>query len=265
MSVCAKHPAVEATGTCGQCSSPVCPACSFPQPNNMLLCPDCAVRAQARPARRLDEQRITQLMGMFQSKTTGELKKVWYEDNRAVWSDEAFEAIHRVLNTRGESLPEATVEAASGKPGVKCLRHPEVMAVLFCSICGAPVCATCDFSLPGDIHACPDCVSRPSETLSSKRRKSLVWSYALAVLSSIGLVLMLLISILGSGHGEIPAEALGMMFSILVLIPSIIGTALGISCFERRLKNPLAVWGAVVWNGLMLGIYILMAIIGSFM
>jgi len=60
-------------------------------------------------------------------------------------------------------------------------------------------------------------------------------------------------------------EALGMLLMLLLLAPSIIGMALGVSSMDRRLPNSIAMWIATIWNGMILVGFILLMIIGIFM
>lgn len=153
----------------------------------------------------------------------------------------------------------------SAPDGARCVQHPHVQAVYQCKVCGAFTCATCDFALPGGIHVCPACAASPQTNLSPRRKKLLIGSYVLAVWTTIagGLLMSGIFAEIGkTKEGE---AMLGVIFSLALLVPSIIGTSLGFSAKERRLPNPTAVWIAVIWNSMVLGGLVLLCIIGSFM
>jgi len=40
---------------------------------------------------------------------------------------------------------------------------------------------------------------------------------------------------------------------------------MGISSFDKRLSNTAWVWAAAIWNGLLLGIHVLLIILGHLM
>lgn len=149
--------------------------------------------------------------------------------------------------------------------GVMCSRHPDVQAVVRCHACSKPVCATCDFLLPGQIHVCPDCVTRTDHRMSSKRKMMLGWSFGLAIFATLGIVLLFSGAVAGLAEGPAGEEMFGVLLSLVTFFPSIIGTALAFSTLDRRLSNPGVIWVAIVWNSLLLGTFILLSIIGTLM
>ena len=58
------------------------------------------------------------------------------------------------------------------------------------------------------------------------------------------------------------ADAAGMVIGLLLYVPAIVGTALSVSALERRLGNTPAIWGAVVWNSLVLAGALLLSVVG---
>lgn len=58
-------------------------------------------------------------------------------------------------------------------------------------------------------------------------------------------------------------QAFGVLLILILLGPSIVGLAMGVGVMDRRLPNTIAMWIAVVWNGLILGGFILLMIIGT--
>lgn len=146
----------------------------------------------------------------------------------------------------------------------KCHLHPKVAAVQICQLCGVAMCATCDFALPGNLHLCPKCATTQRTGISSKRKAYLIGSFALAAWCTLVMAALLggfFRSLAGNKQDE---AALGVLLMLLLLIPSIIGTALGVSSMDRRLPNSIAMWVAVVWNGMILGGFLLLMIIGLF-
>jgi len=143
-----------------------------------------------------------------------------------------------------------------------CAFHPQVQAVHLCAVCQAPICATCDFAFPGGVHVCPTCASKPQAALGKGRQKSLIISYALAVWCSLGVAVLFSGVLAGTAHSKSDLQALGGALMILLYIPAIVGTAMAFSAVDRRLATPASVWVSVVWNGLILAVLLLLAIIG---
>ena len=147
----------------------------------------------------------------------------------------------------------------------KCPQHPNVAAVQVCQICGTPMCATCDFLLPGNMHVCPTCATKPHTSLSPKRKRMLIGSFALA-----GWCTLVMAALMGGlfrsmAESKADEEAFGLLLTFILLIPSIVGTALGVGSMDRRLSNTFAMWIATIWNGIILGGFILLMIVGMMM
>lgn len=148
-------------------------------------------------------------------------------------------------------------------PGVMCAKHAAVAAVRACKLCGCGVCATCDFEFPGGLHVCPDCVTKSGRELSPRRRKTLIWSYVLAVWATFWLTLTMSGVFSGSVTTQEEQQVFGYVFAILVLVPAVAGTAMSIGGIDRRLGNPPAIWVSAVWNGIILLVFLLLCVIGS--
>jgi len=158
----------------------------------------------------------------------------------------------------GASVPEAQKVAE----GVMCVNHPGVQAMVQCKICRTAVCATCDFTFPGNLHFCPKCVIFEGEGLSSKRKKMLIWSCVSAVFAS-----FFLVAFFGAASGlrnEMGMVGALAVLGFLVIAASVTGTGLGFSAINKRQKNPMLLWMAAIWNLIIVGIYVLMSIIGTF-
>jgi hypothetical protein len=57
----------------------------------------------------MNEKRVQELIEQYNSKDTSKLVATWVTNNRLEWTEEAFEAIKRVLISRGEPLPEQRI------------------------------------------------------------------------------------------------------------------------------------------------------------
>ena len=145
-----------------------------------------------------------------------------------------------------------------------CAQHPEVNAVRRCGLCGSTMCATCDFELPGAFHLCPTCATTPQTALSPKRKKLVGFAYALAAWSTLALAVFFGGAVLGlfSQNKELEA-VIDLVFGLFVFAPTLGGTALSFSALDRRLGNPPVIWGAVMWNGILLALYIGLSLLGS--
>lgn len=157
--------------------------------------------------------------------------------------------------------PPAPV-AAGGPPARPCAFHASNPATATCHMCGLPVCPTCAFVFPTGLCCCPACATKPPE-VSGKRKTLMVWAYILAVWSVAAFVGIILFAA-GSATSRSEEEALGVMISLLVFVPSLVGVGLGFSAIERRGTNSMWMWGAVVLNCIVLAVFILLSIVGSF-
>lgn len=144
-----------------------------------------------------------------------------------------------------------------------CAQHPNVPSVRRCRVCGAAICATCDFEFPGDVHLCPTCATNPRRDLSRPRKKYLIWAYILGAWGSIGIAALMILARQAKNKPDL--DALGVAFSVFVTLPALMGFAMGMSAWDRRRGNPPSVWGAAIWNAINVTIIILFTVIGSFM
>lgn len=273
--MCTQHPNLLANYTCKRCDAPICQTCDFPQADGSHLCPDCVVRKD-------------------QAKTVSdivEIKKTWQNEPdkwvlRAATKDIKEyppevakiirnEAINRGLITQEEARKSEldVAQADTGNAGSVvahqpavpigqlCVRHPGVQAVQICKVCGAAMCETCDFVFPGNIHLCPTCATSPRKGLKGKRRTYLIWSYILGIWSALAMLFILSGAAAESVGSEADEEILGIIMTVTILIPAIIGMALGCSAMERHSK-PVSVWVATLLNGVIVGVFILLIIIG---
>lgn len=156
----------------------------------------------------------------------------------------------------------APIAEVYGMEGVTCLTHPSSTAVAYCQTCRTPVCATCVFVFPGGIQLCPACASNPTPQISPKRKRLAWWSIGLAAWSVLALVGMFVL-IASVGTKGTDAESMGAAFYVLSLLPAIVGIALGVGTFDRRLSTPAGAWIGVIGNGVVILIWVLLMILGS--
>ncbi len=219
--LCAKHPEVEADFACCRCGTPICNTCAFTVEDGQALCPDCAIRANSG------------------ANTVGPAE------------------LPPILPAMPAELPPVLPAIPAG---AHCVQHPNVAAVRQCQACGAYVCATCDFSLPGNVHVCPACAAAPKSSLSPKRKKLLVTSFALAVWSTLGMTA--LFAGVFAARSEVQQEMVGTLLTFFVLFPAVVGLGLGLGARDRRLANPPTIGIAIVWNAILVGSFILLCIVG---
>lgn len=66
----------------------------------------------------------------------------------------------------------------------------------------------------------------------------------------------------GMARSKPDQELLGMVLLLFVMAPGITGLALGVSARDRRLSNPLSITLAIVWNGIIVGSFLLLILYG---
>lgn len=160
-----------------------------------------------------------------------------------------------------QRLPQQTLPLAGG---VMCTQHPDVSAVRRCGLCVATMCATCDFELPGHFHLCPTCATTPQTALSPRRKKLIGFAYALAAWSTLTMAVLFTGALGAMTDQSKEAEAaIGLLAGILIFVPTLGGTALSFSALDKRLGNPPAIWGAVIWNGVLLALWVVLSVVGS--
>ncbi len=144
-----------------------------------------------------------------------------------------------------------------------CAAHPNAPAVHYCANCQMPLCATCDFSLPGGMHLCPACVTATPTTMAPGRRKTAIWSLVLAIWVTLGFIGTMIGFVVAESPED--AEVIGGIAGFVVMIPNLIGLGLGIASFERRGVNPWWLWLATIWNGVTMSGWLLLCTVGLLM
>jgi hypothetical protein len=149
------------------------------------------------------------------------------------------------------------------RPGTMCAQHGAVEAVAVCRVCGNGMCATCDFALPGDVHACPACIESSGSQGINPGRILRAWTaIVLAILTTLVLILSMT-GILANMTGSDPAsETFATVVGNLILWPGLAGIIFALTSFDRRLGNNGVIWTAVIWNAALVGIFVLLMIIG---
>jgi hypothetical protein len=157
---------------------------------------------------------------------------------------------------------KSSPSAAPIPEGTMCRIHPGVPAVQICQMCQTPICKTCDFEFPDNIHICPNCVNKPL-TLSPRQKKNLAWSYVMAVVATLGYFFnMYLAVVLGP---DMPDQVRGFIFMLTVLGPSIAGLSFAINARTRNRKKTLSVWISLIWNSLIICLFLILVIVGILM
>jgi len=239
---CPLHPAVAAHFVCGRCQTAVCVDCCYKMADGSVCCKTCyhaeplsqsAAEPAAQPAPAVTPPPLP-----------------------AASSSPWRVTINKASTPAAAYLPTRHL-------GVGCVQHPRVMAVANCENCGAPSCPTCDFVFPGKLHFCPVCIGEGTNKLSPRRKKYMIAAYALGVWSSLGLVALITGVAAGLADDAVGELIVGFGVILLIGLPAIIGTGLGMSAKRPGGPNPFPVWIALVWNALILGGFILLMILGN--
>ena len=114
------------------------------------------------------------------------------------------------------SDPPAQPQLAAG---MHCVQHPHLPATGQCKVCGAFMCGTCAFDLPGGIKVCPTCATTPQTALSPKRKKMLLGSYALAIWCTVVMGAMFAGLFRNMITDKASQQAVGMLLMIILLAP----------------------------------------------
>jgi hypothetical protein len=81
-----------------------------------------------------------------------------------------------------------------------------------------------------------------------------------------GWVTLFLVILLSGVMAEAAVDEVGaMIIGSLIMIPGLIGIGLACGSLDKRAGNPPIVWVTVIWNGILMGVWILLCIIGLMM
>lgn len=148
--------------------------------------------------------------------------------------------------------------------GRKCINHPEVNSTERCNGCGSYICATCDFPLSHQRHACPTCVMSEPAGIAPGRRNRAIIGCLLAVWGSVSLGLLMAGSFASMVSGPGGEAFAGILISLMSLLPAVAGYATSMCAIEKNLPNTPMLWVPVVWNGLIILGIIGLSIVGTF-
>jgi len=226
---CLQHPGVVAQFVCSRCQTAVCVECCYTMPDGSVCCKSCYNTEASSPPVPATPLAAPSLKLAVSQPTVRETSR---------------------------NVPP---------PGGGCVQHPHVLPVARCNTCGAASCRTCDFMFPPNLHFCPVCAVSATGTISPRRKKYLIAAYVLAGWSSLGFIGFIGGAAAGLAEGAGAEVALGILLLLFVGVPSIVGTAMGMSAKRPGGPNPISVWIAFIWNALILSGFALMTIVGNVM
>lgn len=153
--------------------------------------------------------------------------------------------------------PAPTFAGLLAPLGSKCVGHPEMPAYFECSQCRAPLCDVCDFAFVGGVHLCPSCVCKPKQGMGKDRRLLLTLAYSCNIWATLATICTFagLIAMLFKGKDNL--NTLGVIVMVFVWLPLLLGLIMSVSAFERNLRNPASVWGALIWSVVLLGLWMI--------
>lgn len=171
--------------------------------------------------------------------------------------------------------PKAAAAPAPDAPGAgPCRYHARVASIGRCEACLAPVCEVCRFTWAGGRHFCPDCATAPRPWVGAVRRRRTGWSLGLAAWNTLGFVVLLGLGRAGRPAGETAATLLGYVMIFLCVLPGAAGFALGLSARSLPPDTPREntrhssvgtfLTPPIVWNGVMLGLWFFVMVLGIF-
>jgi hypothetical protein len=162
------------------------------------------------------------------------------------------------------ALPLSEPALAPGpiEPRVMCANHATVAAGHRCRSCKAAICDTCTFSFPGELHLCPACATKPPTALTEQRRNYLTWSYVAAAVTTLTLAVLLLLGASAGSRTPEDNKAIDTLLGWVLIISLGAGLICGSLARPRGQPSPAAVRGALIWNWVLAGIFVLMMIVG---
>jgi hypothetical protein len=85
----------------------------------------------------------------------------------------------------------------------------------------------------------------------------------MGVISLLSLVGIMALGAMGLVDDKSSQGAAAVLGGLVMFVSAIVGTSLGVGALDRRLGNPLSVWIAAIFNGIILAILILLVIVGN--
>jgi hypothetical protein len=98
--------------------------------------------------------------------------------------------------------------------------------------------------------------------LGARRKRNVIWGYVLASIGTITLVLLMVGAFAPLLQGPGGAAAAGIIILIFTFVPAAAGFGAASSACERHLPNALSIWGAIIWNALLLLAFMALTVIG---
>lgn len=144
-----------------------------------------------------------------------------------------------------------------------CAEHRESLSVADCRLCAKPICATCDFAMPGGVHLCPSCVenSQSSPEVDPRRKRLSYIALGLAAWSTMLIVLIFAGAFNSLFTDDAGGKAADLIVTNLALWPLLIGTGLSMSAMDRRLKSTGIMKVARWWNGILAALFLLFVVL----
>lgn len=230
--VCTNHPRTPAAYTCPKCSRPICTMCAF-EVGGKQYCPDCATHAASGAG------------------GAPELAPPPPPQEPAPVNESGF------LTLNLSAAPQ-TVALTAVPPGLKCAQHANLDAAARCRVCSNGMCAVCDFALPNGMHVCPACIENRGTEEVSPRRTYMAWGgIAAALLTTILFAVDVALAAAGNLAGS-------RVMDVVVLICAVGGVWLSFTPFEPALGNTAPIWVGVVWNTVILSVFVLLSIVATF-
>jgi hypothetical protein len=223
---CAKHPSVAGPFLCARCGNHFCIECCYSLADGTISCHDCYSQPAANPVA------------------------------SAAAAATPVPSVLRV--SLAEPLPLARHEDPV-LPGQGCIQHPTVRGVFTCQFCGAHSCPVCDFFFPPNMHACPQCASASSGSVSPARKKNMV-----GALISGGIATALMAVAMAGIAQHANQTAAGIIF-LLVLVGGAVGAGLAMAAFKKGRPNSIGIWLALIWNFILILTVVGMVFVGLFM
>jgi hypothetical protein len=248
LSMCAAHPRQQAVAACPSCGKQLCALCTFDVAGRRY-CSDCAIAQATAPKPPPPAAPVAQ-PGMPTCPHCGLALPPGTRQCNCGYTSGLLN-----LTLSPGARPAAT-------PLGPCAGHPQVEATARCRVCTKTVCATCDFSWPGDLHFCPDCVERSSTTteVDPARKRNTYIAIALASWSTILMVMMFGGAFQSLFEDPDTGKVADFIITNAILWPLLFGTGLSISAVEPKLQNTGLMKAVMWWNGVLLAVMMLLVV-----
>jgi hypothetical protein len=149
-----------------------------------------------------------------------------------------------------------------------CINHPASPAPHTCVRCQRTICSVCEFQTAAGSF-CPECMSAgPSPEEKSASLAKAVWAVVLAVVGMVILVIGMMIAGASSRMQksyQMQDQMLNTAVFFLAFLAALGGLALGLVSRDeaRATGSPLPVV-AIIANGILLGLFVLLSLVGVF-